>query len=152
MVSDAEQLRRMGFGPDQIASATVGGKPLAEVEKTKTKLSDGWPEYKSKWEALYAVELDYQLAAGEIVEWEYEPITFNLSRPCVVEGKKVRSIKYTPDFVCWLPDGRRRCIEIKGKWRQTKDINRFKIAKDKYRREEFIMVKRTDGVWERLPY
>jgi len=64
----------------------------------------------------------------------------------------VRAVKYTPDFVLWLPDGRRRCIEIKGKWRQTKDINRFKIAKDKFRNEEFWMLKFSNGVWERLPY
>jgi hypothetical protein len=140
----------MGCSNAMIASTTVNGRPLTEAKAKKA--SDGWPGYKSKWESLYAVELGYQLAAGEISEWAYEPVTFRLTDGSVVDGRKVRAITYTPDFVVWLPSGQRRNIEIKGKWRQTKDVNRFKLAKDKFRQEEFVMLKYTDGVWERLPY
>ena len=149
-MTDAETLRKMGCNAAMIAGATVNGRPLSESKPKKA--SDGWPGYASKWESLYAVELGYQKAAGEIIEWAYEPITFNLTEGSVVDGKAVRAIKYTPDFVVWLPDGKRRCIEIKGKWRQTKDVNRFKLAKDKFRNEEIVMLKYTDGAWERLPY
>lgn len=148
----SDQLRKMGFNENQIATALVDGKPVAEADRLPRKKSDDWPSYKSKWETLYAAHLADLKAAGEIIDWQYEPITFNLSSGSIVEGRKVRAVKYTPDFVLWLPDGRRRCIEIKGKWRQTKDINRFKIAKDKFRNEEFWMLKWTNGSWERLPY
>ena len=141
---------RMGFKPDQIAMAMCGGVPLAET-KPAAKRSDGWPGFKSKWESLYAVELDYQKAAGEIVEWLYEPITLNLTESSIVDGKKVRAITYTPDFAAWLPDGKLRFIEIKG-YRRTKDINRFKQGKDKFRNVEFIMVKHVSGEWDRMIY
>jgi hypothetical protein len=140
-------LKRMGFTPEQIASATIGGRPLAEVDKPKSKRSDGWPGFRSKWEALYAMELDAVKASGEIVEWAYEAVTFRLTEATIVNGKKTLAIRYTPDFVCWLPDGRMRCIEVKG-FRRTKDINRFKLAKDKFRHIEFLMVSRNGGRFE----
>jgi hypothetical protein len=145
-----DQLRRLGFKPDQIATALVDGKPLANV-KDKPKRSDGWPGFKSKWEAMLAAELEDQKRAGEILDWEYEPNTLHLTDPCIVDGKKVRAVRYTPDFCCWLPNGGHRYIEVKG-FRRTKDINRFKQAKDKFRHDEFIMLTRKNGAWEQLPY
>ena len=142
-MSTAAQLKRMGFSTEQIATATVGGKPLAECEKT-TRRSDGWPGFKSKWESMYAMELADQKAAGEILEWFYEPITLKLTEATIVDGKRKRGITYTPDFVVWMPDGRLRMIEIKG-YRRTKDINRYKLAKDRFRHIEFRMVKRGSG-------
>ncbi len=147
----ADQLRRMGFNEDQISSATIHGVPLAIAEKSKPKQSDGWPGYKSKWEAMYSAELDYQKTTGEIVEWMYEPFMMKLTEPTIVGGKKVRPVRYTPDFVCWLPDGRMRCVEIKG-YKREKAINMFKMAKDKFRQIEFIMLTRENGAWERLAY
>ncbi len=147
----ADQLRKMGFKDDMISGATIHGRPLAEVDKPRKKQSDGWPGYKSKWESLYSVELEWQRKAGEITVWFYEPITFHLTESSIVDGKRVRAITYTPDFVCWLPDGRMRCVEIKG-YRRTKDINRFKQAKDRFRHIEFVMVKRENNSWKRLPY
>jgi hypothetical protein len=41
-----DQLRKLGFTDEQIAGATVDGKPLSEV-KPKPKRSDGWPGFKS---------------------------------------------------------------------------------------------------------
>jgi len=142
----ASQLRRAGFPEHMIAGAIVDGKPLAEAEKAKPVASSLWPGYRSKWEALYAVDLDYQKSAGDIIEWLYEPITFKLTEATIVEGKRHRAITYTPDFVCWLPNGRMRCIEIKG-YRNTQAINRYKLAKDKFRRIEFVMIKRAQASW-----
>jgi len=147
-MSIEDDLRRMGFDPDQIATATENGKPLAEAVKPK-KQSDGWPGFKSKWEARYAAELDAQLRGGEITQWVYEDVGFRLTAPTVVNGKKIRAITYTPDFVCWLPDGRLRAIEIKG-YRRTKDINRYKLAKDKFRNVEWIMLSLADGNWVQI--
>jgi hypothetical protein len=144
-----DQLRRMGLDDDQIAHTTIDGKPVAEADKPGPVASDGWPGYRSKWEALYAVDLDYQKSAGDIIEWMYESITFKLTEATIVEGKRKRAITYTPDFVCWLPDGRIRCVEVKG-FQNTQAINRFKLAKDKFRQFEFLMVSRNKGSWGRI--
>jgi len=144
------QLRKLGCNDAMIAKATVDGKPLSEV-KDAPKRSDGWPGFASKWEAIFAMELEDKKRSGEIIEWHYEPITFRLSDSSVVEGKKVRAITYTPDFVLWLPGMKMQCVEIKG-FRNNNAINRFKVAKDKFRKIEFVMLKRTKGEWERLPY
>jgi hypothetical protein len=146
MTSIAEQLRRQGWSPEAIATATVDGKPIAEAS-AKQRRQDGWPGYDSQWEEMYAGVLACQKAAGEIIEWQYHAITLRLTEPTVVEGKKKRGITYTPDFVVWLPDGRVRFVEIKG-YRRTKDINRYKLAKDKFRQAEFVMLSRRRGLWE----
>lgn len=143
----ADQLRRMGFKPDQIATATVNGKPLCESEPKKA--SDGWPGFRSKWEAMYAAELDAQKAAGEIVDWQWEPVRWKLADAIVVDGKKHSARWYKIDFVAWLPNGGMRCIEVKGyKWRHA--VNDYRAAKDRYRRVEFVMVTRTKTGWQTI--
>lgn len=129
---------------------TVNGKPLSDV-KPAPKASDSWPGYHSKWESLYAFILAELKQLGDIADWAYEPITFRLTDGSIVDGKKVRAITYTPDFVVWYASGKMECIEIKG-YRRIKDINRFKLAKDKFRHIEWTMVKRTKTGWERMPY
>jgi hypothetical protein len=149
-MNDITTLRRMGFKDDQIASATVNGKPLADVKPTP-KASDRWPGFRSKWEQLYSIELDALKAAGDILEWQYEPITFCLTDASLVEGKRVRAVRYTPDFVVWYPGGSMECVEVKG-FRRNASINRFKQAKDKFRHIEWSMVTRTKNGWDRMPY
>lgn len=144
----AELLRRAGFKNAVILA--VNGKPPGE-EKPKAKASDSWPGFRSKWESMFAVVLDQKVADGDIVEWKYEPITFRLTEQSVVDGKKVRAVRYTPDFVCWLPSGKLRCVEIKGR-RRIEAINRFKVAKDKFRNIEWLMVTREGGTWKQLAY
>jgi hypothetical protein len=143
------EMKRLGLAK-LIDGATINGRPVTEY-KEAMKRSDGWPGYKSKWESLFALELDAQKATGEIIGWLYEPLTFRLTDANIADGKKVRTIRFTPDFVCWLPSGRLRCIEVKG-FRNTSAINRFKLAKDKFRHEEWIMVKHEHGGWVRLSY
>jgi hypothetical protein len=145
MTSIAEQLRRQGWKPDQIATALVDGRPIAEVERS----ANGWPGYRSKWEALYAVELDDQKASGEIAEWSYETMTLQLTEATIVNGKRKRGIYYTADFVVWTLAGRLRLIEVKG-YRRNAGINRYKQAKDKFRHIEFLMVTREHGYWETI--
>lgn len=145
----ADQLRKLGIPESMVSTAMVNGKPLAAVDKPTGKRSDGWPGYRSKWESLYGMILDDQKAAGEIVAWAYEAVTLKLTDPVIVDGKKVRCTKYTADFAVWLPGGRLRLIEVKG-YRRTKDINRYKQAKDKYREIEFMMVSRKDGAWSQI--
>jgi hypothetical protein len=143
--SIVDHLRDLGLSPDAIARATMGGKPLSE--SAHRKQSDGWPGFRSKWEALYAAELDAQKAAGEIVDWVYEGVTLRLTEAVVVEGKRRPAVRYKADFAVWLPTGRLRLIEIKGFARQ-KDLLRYKMARDKYRQVEFLMIGRKQGAWK----
>jgi hypothetical protein len=85
--------------------------------------------------------------AGDILAWGYESIRLKLTDAVVVDGKRRAATWYKPDFAVWLPDGRLRCVEVKG-YRREAALVRFKLARDKYRQIEFIMVRRVRGAWE----
>lgn len=60
--------------------------------------------YRSKSEADYALILEAKRQAGEILWWQYEPITLKLAP----------KLSYTPDFFVMLPTGELIAIEVKG--------------------------------------
>jgi hypothetical protein len=51
-------------------------------------------------------------AAGAITELEVQP-EFQLEPGFMVDGKKVRAIKYRADFL-FVKDGRKTCVDVKG--------------------------------------
>jgi len=143
-------LKSMGFTDEQIATALVDGKPLAEFHE-KPKRSARFGKFRSATEAAYALELNADIQAGRIIDWGYERITFRLT-----DGDKdTRAIKYTPDFDVWLPDGRLRIVEIKGKKaaggrRDAAGINNYKMAKDKYPHIDWMMISRIAAGWKQI--
>lgn len=145
-MSVEDKLRGMGFDDEQIAGArTADGKLLS-----KPKLSDGWPGYKSKWEAMYAMELGDQLLAKQILDWGYERVSLLLTEATIVDGKRKPAVRYRPDFDVWLPDHRLRFVEIKG-YRREAGMVRYKMAKDKFRYAEFVMLTRGEnGGWKTI--
>lgn len=64
--------------------------------------------FRSSWEANWARYLNFQKKHGAIVDWEYEPETFEF------EDIKRGSRYYTPDFKVYNPDGSVEFHEIKG--------------------------------------
>lgn len=70
--------------------------------------SKGEVFFRSKWEANYALYLDFLLEQGEIKSWEYETEKF------VFEEIKFGTRSYTPDFPVTLNDGSREYHETKG--------------------------------------
>ena len=146
-VDYAKQLKQMGFSDDQIAQAKVGGQLLAEA--TAKPKEHKYGRYKSKWEALFATELDYLKAAGEILAWEYEPWSMKLTEARVVGSKTRPGVRFTPDFVVVLPDRRLRVVEVKG-YQRNSSINRFKMAADRWPWFEWVMVTRKSGRWETI--
>jgi hypothetical protein len=54
-------------------------------------------------ERAYADVLTARVLAGELLAWDYEPLTFKLARSC----------RYTPDFIVQLPDGTIEAHEVK---------------------------------------
>lgn len=147
MLNYAKQLKQMGFSDKQIAQATVGGQPLAEA--TAKPKQHRYGRYRSKLESLYAAELDHQLRAGELLDWQYEPWSMKLTEPRVVNGKTRPGVRYSPDFVVVLPDHRLRIVEVKG-YQRNASINRFKMAADRWPWFEWVMVTRNGGHWETI--
>jgi hypothetical protein len=137
----------MGFRDDQIAEATVGGKSLAEA--TAKPKEHKYGQFRSKWEALYATELDYLKASGDILDWQYEAIRLKLTEARIVNGKARPGIWYTPDFAVWLPDGKLRFIEVKG-YQRNASINRYKMAADKFPHFDWQMVTREGRHWKTI--
>ena len=64
--------------------------------------------FRSRWEANYALYLDFLARKGDILSWEYEPRCFMF--PEVKLG--IRS--YRPDFGVTLPSGTTEYHEVKG--------------------------------------
>lgn len=80
---------------------------------------------RSGWEVLYARYLDFLVAKGEILGWEYEADTFwyeNIRRG-------VRS--YTPDFKVVTKKGALEYHEVKG-WMDAKSATKLKRMKKYY--------------------
>jgi hypothetical protein len=79
-------------------------------------------------EREFAFILEAQKRAGDILRWEFEPITLRFA-----------SVSYTPDFCVWPPaiavSGQLKFLEIKGPWTKGKferAVERFRHAKTYY--------------------
>jgi hypothetical protein len=133
------ELRQRGWPPELIATATVNGKPLAEI-MVKAKPLD---RYKSKLERLYAMELADLVRNGTVARWYYEPVTLRLADRTT----------YRPDFLLVFPDGTLQFVEIKGKstsGRYNAGKAKFKIAREMYPHWQFVMLTRGKGGWEEI--
>lgn len=121
-------------------------KPLKIKTKNRSPHSShaGWQVvdgrriyFRSSWEHLYALYLDWLKEQRIILQWEYEPKTFWFEE--IKRG--VRS--YKPDFRVLRPDGSHFWVEVKGYMdqRSKTKLKRFK----RYFPAEKIMV--IDKVW-----
>ena len=64
--------------------------------------------FRSKWEANYALYLDFLTDHKEILKWEFEPDTF------MFEAIKLGTRSYTPDFKVFNRNGSFEYHEVKG--------------------------------------
>jgi hypothetical protein len=132
--SITDQLRRMGWKDDQIAAATVDGKPLSEVAmSTKSKPAKGM----NSTEKLYAAELDWLKREGTVKAWWFEDIRLKLANRTT----------YTPDFCVWYSDEKVQFVEIKGRILQDDASVKFKWARKEFPMWEFVMLRRESGLW-----
>lgn len=96
----------------------------------------------NKTEAEHAANLDVLRAAGRIVCYWYEGMTFKLAR----------DTRYTPDFIVLLPNGEIEIHEVKGGFIRDDARVKLKLAADQYP-FRFIMVqklaKKYGGGWNR---
>lgn len=81
--------------------------------------------FRSKWEANYALFLDFLVDHGEIAKWEFEPDTF------VFEKIKFGTRSYTPDFKVFKDDNKFEYHEVKG-YMDSKSKTKLKRMKKYY--------------------
>ena len=91
----------------------------------------------NKLESQYAVTLESMKQRGEILDYQFEAITFKLGHRCT----------YTPDFLVVFPD-HFEIHEVKGHWREAARV-RIKVAASLYPWFRFVAVtERKRGVFE----
>ncbi len=104
----------------------------------------------NKTEAEFALRLEAQKRAGEILRYEFEGITLRFA-----------NVKYTPDFVVfvdeWSHEDRKRYsikfIEVKGpfiKGNRERAVERFRHAKTYWPEFTFEMWQKKDGAWNQI--
>jgi hypothetical protein len=102
----------------------------------------GWREiggkrhyYRSRWEANYALYLEWLKSRGEILDWEYEPTTFWFEK--IKRG--VRS--YKPDFRVHEVGGAKPYHEVKG-WMDSRSRTTLKRMAKYHPNETVIVIDR----------
>lgn len=103
----AEISRRLtGVMPKNMAFS--GNNSFPNVKRGEYECSKGSIYFRSKWEANYALYLDFLMTHGEIGDWQYEPERF------IFEEIKFGCRSYLPDFKVLNPNGSIEFHEVKG--------------------------------------
>jgi len=91
----------------------------------------------NRTEHQYAQHLDIRKAAGEILEWHFEPLKLRLADRTY----------YSPDFMVILPEGWIELHEIKGFWEDDARV-KIKVAAETFPYFRFISIKRVKEEWK----
>lgn len=97
------------------------------------------PKQPNKTERDFGNQLEARMRAGEFTQVQFEGVTLRWA-----------GMSYTPDWACFLPDGRLVAYECKGAhvWDDSKV--KFKAARDKFPAIGFEMHQRIKGEWRRI--
>lgn len=115
-------------------------------------------------ERRYAAEvLEPRRMAGEILRWDFEPITFRLAprttytpdfvvelapRARIDEGSRARAYLDTVEHYVGLVGARILEVhEVKGVWQDAGRV-KIKVAAAKFPAYRFVAVRRVDGLWQ----
>lgn len=98
---------------------------FANVQRGEYDINGTTIYFRSKWEANYALYLDFLIDHKEIVKWEFEPDTY------MFEQIKLGTRSYTPDFKVFLKDGSFEYHEVKG-YMDSKSKTKLKRMKKYY--------------------
>jgi len=79
--------------------------------------------FRSKWEANYALYLDFLIQQNQILNWEFEPDQF------FFEEIRTGTRTYTPDFKVFNTDGSIEYHEVKGYMDSRSKTKLKRIAK-----------------------
>jgi hypothetical protein len=109
------------------------------------------PGVMNKTEEAYAELLQIRKLAGEIIEWQFEAVTFKLAE----------DTRFTPDFAVLLATGEQEFIDAKGGGPiDPKSLVKIKCAAEKFPQFRFVIEQKlakknigADGkAWRRVEY
>ena len=89
--------------------------------------------FRSRWEANYALYLEFLKTQKQIIEWEYEPKTFWF------EGVKRGTVSYLPDFRITNNNESQEYHEVKG-WMDPRSKTKLKRMAKYYPEEKLILI------------
>ena len=101
-VMSSEEVQKL-FKPKALTNTMAGRFHQGQYECSK-----GSVYFRSKWEANYALYLDWLIAQKKIKDWEYESETFFFDKI------KLGTRSYRPDFKIFNLDGSVQYDEVKG--------------------------------------
>ncbi len=116
--------------------ARIMGRTI-ELKDSAIAIPSQKSAFRSKLEEAYSRYLHGLLLAGDIRQYRYEPMRFNLAPNTTI----------TPDFQVILADGTMEYREVKG-WAREDAMAKLKICARLYPEWKFWLVKRKRGVWE----
>lgn len=91
------------------------------------------PGVMNQTEAAYAALLEARKLAGEIIDWQFEPVTWKLATLCT----------YTPDFMVTLADYTIEFVDAKGGGpMDDKSRVKVKCAAEKFWQYRFVIEKK----------
>jgi len=126
----------------KISNALVGKMPknmmfgsnhYPNVQRGDYENSKGTMYFRSKWEANYALYLDFLVEKGQIINWEYETDVF------VFEEIKFGTRSYRPDFKVFNNDGTFEYHEVKG-YMDSKSATKLKRMAKYYPEVKLILI------------
>lgn len=98
----------VGKMPKNLNYPAMSSGSYANVQRGDYECSKGTVYFRSKWEANYALFLDFLVKNGDIEKWEYEVDMF------VFEEIRFGTRSYRPDFKVFTNDGLFEYHEVKG--------------------------------------
>jgi len=105
----------------------------ANIQRGDYECSKGSVYFRSKWEANYALFLDYLVEKGEIKSWEYEADVF------MFEEIKLGTRSYRPDFKVFNDNGSFEYHEVKG-YMDSKSKTKLKRMAKYYPEVKLILI------------
>lgn len=103
------------------------------IQRGDYENSKGTMYFRSKWEANYALFLDYLVEKSEIKEWGYEPDVF------MFEEVQIGTRSYRPDFKVFNRDGSFEYHEVKG-YMDSKSKTKLRRMEKYYPEVKLILV------------
>lgn len=120
---------------------------LADIEQPKPPPSKADGDGMNKTERLYQWELEDRKKRGEIISWYREPISMVVI-DAAKKGRRAK-VRYRPDFMVVLLDGKIEFHEIKGFLRDDARKT-YLAAVERYPCFTFRMIRRAKGGWEEI--
>lgn len=123
--SEAQLKRMLG---DERAERALGRRPSPAASPE--------PAGMNRTEAAYSRRLDRMRAAGEILAWRYEALTFRLGHRC----------NYTPDFLV-VCAGEVQIHEVKGGFIREDGLIKWKLAAERHPEFRFYLCRLVQNQW-----